>query len=148
MEGRWVFGSREKNDKSKIFMVPVDNRKKKILLIPMIQKYIKPGSIIHSDYWRSYHCLKDLGYIHKLLIIPNSLSITRMVHIQTRSKWNEDAKHCMPQYGAQKGLHYGYLAQFLWKSKYHNGDFFTTIIDLLNECFNIEDISCAPKLKC
>ena len=45
-------------------MVPVDNRKKKTL-IPIIQKYIKPGSIIHSDCWRSYHCLKDLGYIHK-----------------------------------------------------------------------------------
>ena len=52
VEGRWVFGSREKNDKSKIFMVPVDNRKKKTPIILIIQKYIKPGSIIHSDCWR------------------------------------------------------------------------------------------------
>ena len=50
VEGRWVFRGREKNYKSKIFMVPVDNRKKKTL-IPIIQKYIKPGSIIHSDCW-------------------------------------------------------------------------------------------------
>ena len=64
VEVRWVFSGREKNDKSKIFMVPVDNRKKKTL-IPIIQKYIKPRSIIHSDCWQSYHCLKDLGYIHK-----------------------------------------------------------------------------------
>ena len=50
MEGRWIFEGREKNDKSKIFIVPVDNRNKKTL-IPIIQKYIKPGSIIHSDCW-------------------------------------------------------------------------------------------------
>ena len=50
VEGRWVFRCKEKNDKSKTFMVPEDNRKKKAL-IPTIQKYIKPGSIIHSDCW-------------------------------------------------------------------------------------------------
>ena len=54
------------------------------------------------------------------------------------------AKHCMPHYG---GLNYGYLAQFLWKKKY-NDDLFTTIIDHMNECFEIGDLSCAPKLKC
>ena len=50
VEGSWVFRGREKNDKSKFFMVPVDDRKKKTL-IPIIQKYIKPGSIINSDCW-------------------------------------------------------------------------------------------------
>ena len=37
VEGQWVFGGREKNDKSKVFMIPVDNRKQETL-IPLIQK--------------------------------------------------------------------------------------------------------------
>ena len=48
VEGQWVFGGHEKYDKTKIFMVPVHNRKQSTLL-PIIQKWIKPGSIIHSD---------------------------------------------------------------------------------------------------
>ena len=53
----------------------------------------------------------------------------------------------MPHYGVQKGLHYEYLAQFLWKRKYHNDYLSTTIINYMNECFEIGDLSCAPKLK-
>ena len=113
MEGRWVFSSREKNDKSKIFMVPVDNKKKKTLIL-MIQKYFKPRSIIYSDCWRSYHCLKDLGYIHKTVnyfkqfINYKNGACTNKIKVGWRH-----AKHCMPHYEVKKGLHYGYLAQFL-----------------------------------
>ena len=45
VEGQWVFGGREKYDKTKVFMIPVHNRKQETLL-PLIQKWIKPGTII------------------------------------------------------------------------------------------------------
>ena len=48
VEGQWVFGGREKYNKKQIFMIPVCNRKE-ATLIPIIKKWIKPGSIIHSD---------------------------------------------------------------------------------------------------
>ena len=123
-------------------------RKKKTLM-PIIQKYIKPGSIIHSDCWQSYHCLKDLGYIHKT--VNHSKQFINYKNGACTNKIKEEwrhARHCMPHYGVQKGLRYGYLAQFLWKRKYHNDVLFTTIIDHMNECFEIGDLSCAPKLKC
>ena len=44
VEGQWVFGGREKYDKTKVFMIPVHNRKQETLL-PLIQKWIKPGTI-------------------------------------------------------------------------------------------------------
>ena len=63
VEGQWVFGGREKYDKTKIFMVPVHNRKQSTLL-PIIQKWIMPGSIIHSDCWKAYSKLSKFGYTH------------------------------------------------------------------------------------
>ena len=52
VEVQWVFGRREKYDKSKIFMVPVPNRKA-ATLEAIIKQWIKPGTIIHSDCWKS-----------------------------------------------------------------------------------------------
>ena len=63
VEGQWVFGGREKYDKSKVFMVPVKNRKQ-CTLLPIIQNWIKPGSIIHSDCWKAYNKLSKIGYTH------------------------------------------------------------------------------------
>ena len=63
VEGQWVFGGREKYNKKKIFMIPVHNHKQSTL-IPLIQKWIKPGSIIHSDCWKAYNKLSTIGYTH------------------------------------------------------------------------------------
>lgn len=53
VEGQWVFGGREKYDKSKLFMIPVANRKVATLK-KLIKRWIKPRSIIHSDCWKAY----------------------------------------------------------------------------------------------
>ena len=44
-------------------MIPVHNRKESTL-IPIIKKWIKPGSIIHSDYWKAYSKLSKVVYTH------------------------------------------------------------------------------------
>ena len=63
VEGQWVFGGRKKYNKHKIFMIPVHNRKATTLL-PLIKKWIAPGSIIHSDCWKAYNGLTKMGYTH------------------------------------------------------------------------------------
>lgn len=72
-EGQWVFGGRESQDRSKIFMVPVASRDENTLL-SLIQQWILPGSIIHSDCWKSYSKLKDMGYTH--LTVNHSVEFT------------------------------------------------------------------------
>ena len=47
VEGQWVFGGCEKNNSKKAFCVPVACRTKAVLL-PLIQRWILPGSIILS----------------------------------------------------------------------------------------------------
>ena len=110
VEGQWVFGGREKYDKTKIFMIPVHKRKQKTLL-PLIQKWIKPGSIIHSDCWKAYCNLNKMGYTHvtvnhsKEFKNQSNAACTNCIE----SEW-QHAKVYMPKYGVHKGLHAGYLA--------------------------------------
>jgi hypothetical protein len=70
VEGNWVFGGTERiwNDEKgcykagKIFLEVVDRRDASTL-IPLIKKYIRPGSKVYSDYWRAYGGIPTLeGY--------------------------------------------------------------------------------------
>ena len=48
MDGQWIFGGCEKGQSNKIFLVPVPDRTKDTLL-PLIQRWILPGTKIHSE---------------------------------------------------------------------------------------------------
>ena len=104
-----------KHDKSKVFMVPVTNRKKETLL-PLIQKWIKTGTIIHSDCWKAYNYIPKLGYTHvtvnhsKEFINEHNAACTNSIE----SDWRH-AKVMLPRYGVQRGLHSAYLAEFMWR---------------------------------
>ena len=63
VEGQWVFGAIEQ-DTQKCFMIAVEQRDEPSLL-PIIQKWIAPGTIIVSDCWKAYHNLPKYGYQHR-----------------------------------------------------------------------------------
>ena len=141
VEGKWVFGGRETYDKSKIFMIAVENRKADTLL-PIIQKWIAPGSIIHSDCWKSYNKLSKLGYTHvavnhsKEFVNKENAACTNRIECEWRH-----AKCSMPRYGVHKGLHDGYLAQFLWHRTFNNEDKFLSLLKHCNEAFKCGEFS-------
>ena len=58
MDGHWVFGGIERGT-IKSLMVVVDDRSA-ATLIPIIQKYILPGTLIISDEWQAYSSLSSL----------------------------------------------------------------------------------------
>ncbi|EFN82992.1 Uncharacterized transposase-like protein HI1328.1, partial [Harpegnathos saltator] len=62
--GQWLFGRMfvERHTK-KMFVVPVVSRKAEILL-PLIKKYIAPGSTIYSDCWKAYDKIDQKLYKH------------------------------------------------------------------------------------
>ena len=105
VEGQWVFGGREKYDKSKLFMISVANRKA-ATLEKLIKKWIKPRSIIHSDCWKAYSKLSQMGYTHvtvnhsKEFMNLETAACTNAIE----SEWRH-AKLSMPRYGVDKGLH-------------------------------------------
>ncbi|CAG8712934.1 33433_t:CDS:2, partial [Gigaspora margarita] len=52
VEGQWVFGG-VKRDSDKMFMVTVPDRKQETL-IKILEKYVKKGTTIYSDFWAAY----------------------------------------------------------------------------------------------
>ena len=68
MEGQWVFGGIEQ-DRRKCFLVAVEKWDEETLL-PIIKKWITPGTIIVSDCWKAYTNLDKHGYEH--LIVNHS----------------------------------------------------------------------------
>ena len=130
-----MFRGCEKYDKTKIFMVPVANRKKDTLLT-LIKKWIFPGSIIHSDCWKAYSCLSKCGYTHvtvnhsKEFVNYETAACTNSIE----SDWRHAKLH-MPKYGAHIGDHSGYLAEFMWRCKYTHEDKFLKLLENINEVF-------------
>ncbi|XP_066928232.1 nacrein-like protein C1 [Clytia hemisphaerica] len=81
VEGQWVFGGIEESSR-KNFMVPVEKRDRNTLL-PIIQKFIKPGTTIISDYWKAYDILSKKDYKH--LKVNHSIEFVNESGSKTKS---------------------------------------------------------------
>ena len=61
-EGQWVFGGIEQ-DSRKCFLMVIEKQDEGTLL-PIIQKWTAPGTIIVSDFWKAYCNLEKHGCEH------------------------------------------------------------------------------------
>ena len=55
------------NCRERVRFVRVPNGKTEALMA-VISRYCQPGSVIHSDGWKGYSALSELGYRHKTAI--------------------------------------------------------------------------------
>lgn len=141
VKGGWVFGGREKEDKSKTFMVVVPDRTRDTL-IPIIQKYIARGSIIRSDCWKAYDCLSQLGYKHETVNHsynfkdPDTGCHTNGIE----GDWQKAKRSItMPRFGV-KGKHLqGYLSVHTWRQKNNGKNLF---VEFMKEAGKIFDGYC------
>ena len=146
VEGQWVFGGREKCNKSKIFMILVSNRKKSTVL-PIIKKWIKPGTIIHSDCWKAYSDLKLHGYTH--VTVNHSKEFINQETAACMNSIECDWQHVKvgrPRYGIHKGPHTGYLTEFMWRHKNYNKDKFIELLRDINYTFKCRYLQGIPTL--
>ena len=54
-------------------------------LLPIIQQYIRPGSSVHSDEWRTYSQLQNHHYSHQ--------TVNHLLHFNRPSYWNTYSVH-------------------------------------------------------
>uniref|UniRef100_A0A0L8GT84 ISXO2-like transposase domain-containing protein n=1 Tax=Octopus bimaculoides TaxID=37653 RepID=A0A0L8GT84_OCTBM len=81
----WLFGRIEQTSKC-CFVVPLINKKRnKTILVPLIQAYIKPGSVIYSDSWATYKNLNSLGYHHYVINHSENFINEMYTHIRTQN---------------------------------------------------------------
>ena len=127
VEGQWVFGGIEQ-DSGKCFLMAVDRRDEETLL-PIIQKWIEPGTIIVSDCWKAYCNLEKHGYVHRT--VNHSKEFVNENGDNTNKiegHWRQ-AKCKLPKFGVRKHLFSTYLAEFLWRYMHRNEDLFAVFLN-------------------
>jgi transposase-like protein len=95
--------------------VAVPNRKADTLS-EMILKWIRPGSIIHSDCWSAYKCLTNLGYKHLAVNhSENFVDPETGAHTQGIERSWRDMRSNVPRYGRKEEHFDGYIAEHQFK---------------------------------
>ena len=122
----WIFGGIER-ESGKCFVIELlvafnienlskDERLKRLprdkaTLLPIIQKFIRPGSIIYSDGWGAYNCLSEYGYTHDTVIHKTNYvnPDNNVVHTQTIERMWKDLKEWI----SRPGMRPMYLQQYI-----------------------------------
>ena len=64
-EGMWVLGAIDRQTNN-CFLVPCPGKKRDAAtLLPIINRWILPGSIVHTDEWSAYNGLTAAGFTHE-----------------------------------------------------------------------------------
>lgn len=129
---RWVFGGVERGT-GRCFAEVVENRSAATLL-PLIEKWIAPGSRIVSDGWQAYNTIPEIQsniYTHDIIvhqenfIDPNDADI----HTQTiESFWNKVKRKWKRQNGTSAALFSSYVDEFVWRSYSNNMNIFSFLL--------------------
>ncbi|XP_076180851.1 uncharacterized protein LOC143153468 [Ptiloglossa arizonensis] len=114
LSGEWIFGGIEISTK-KLFIEPVKDRTAETLL-GAIKKWIKPGTTIISDAWKSYNCLDDDGYYdltvnHKMNFVDPSSG----AHTQNIERTWRDTRASIPRYGHRSTHYAGYIGELFFR---------------------------------
>ena len=114
----WLFGGIERVSKKK-FIVPLIEEKQDrsaATLIPLIKKYIRPGTVIVSDGWKAYSSLASEGYTHWVVnhaehfVDPQNPDI----HTQNIERLWRDIKEWTKRPGIKTQYFEQYFARYLF----------------------------------
>ena len=113
---QWLFGGVERGS-NKCFLIPVERRNADTLL-PIIQNFVLPGTVVMSDLWAAYNGIKNLpeGYQHLTVnhslnfVDPDSGTCTNAIE----STWQK-FKH-EKRYGTHRSMLYPMCTSFHGKN--------------------------------
>lgn len=138
VEGAWVFGGIERESRDSFFQVVQDRSAE--TLIPIIVKYIEPGTTIISDCWKAYSSLSSLGYIHQTVNHSKEFKNKETgAHTNSiESTWHA-LKQSLPRSGTQKQLYDSYFEEYVIRKRYLKTDNkFETFLGLIGRVYKCE----------
>ena len=114
----WLFGGVERLTKKKFIVPLIDDHQDRSAqtLIPLIKKYILPGTIIVSDGWKAYSSLRNEGYTHWVVnhseqfVDPENPDI----HTQNIERLWRDIKEWTKRPGIKTEYFEQYFARYLF----------------------------------
>ncbi|KAI4293366.1 hypothetical protein PAPHI01_2640, partial [Pancytospora philotis] len=124
---RWVFGIVDTSfSPSKGYMVEVSDRTAETMF-PIMQRVIRPGSIIHSDRWKAYARIQEkLGFAHQS--VNHSLNFVDPktgAHTQNiESYWNKQKDVIKKMKGIGADELPAFLGEATWRDNFREKAFF------------------------
>lgn len=133
VEGHWVLGMIADGSEDLRLELCPDNHRSADDLIPIIQKHVAPGSIIHTDAWKAYGTLGQHGYTHRVVnhSDPDSPWVTEDgVHTQRiESQWRV-VKQFFGGHRIPKDQFADHVVAYQWyrRTRYHHLDPFEELL--------------------
>lgn len=132
---QWVFGAYDVEAKFGWIQL-VENRNAQTLL-PIIQDWCLPGSIIISDGWSAYNNIRDLGYEHRVVIHENHFvdPYTGTHTNNVEAYWQRCKRRFKRMYGTSRALLPSHVDEFMWQERYGktHSDRFENTLNLLKK---------------
>lgn len=114
MEGTWVLGMIDSNGAVHFEICPHRDR---VTLHSVIQRSVRPGSDIHTDGWRAYQGLENLGYDHHVVNHRNEFVAADGTHTQRiEAQWRALRRLFTPG-GRRHDQMADYLVEYMWRRK-------------------------------
>lgn len=116
IEGIWVLSGIERTLEKRVFIQPVESRDEATLLA-VINRFVRPGSIIYSDMWRGYIGLTPLlGLEHHTVNHSGEFVSREGVHTNTIEATWCGLKIMIPKRNRNKEIE-GHLWEYVWQKK-------------------------------
>ena len=117
----WLFGGIKRLSKQRFAVTlngPTGDKRNSVSLLPLTEKYIKPGSIIYSDIWTVYKSISSLGLRYKHFVINYSENFvtSEEIHTETIERLWRDLKEWIKQPDINSKYMHQYLARYLFVS--------------------------------
>ncbi len=134
---RWIFGGIQRSNGA-CFMVEVPNRTKETLE-PIIQEYVRRGSYVMTDGWASYADIDQIDggiYTHDVVIHERHFVNPDDPNVHTQNienSWMHMKRKLKRQFGTSRALLSSYLAEFLWRRRYREHNYFSAIWACITE---------------
>ena len=115
---QWIFGAYEVDEK--VGWIQLVYRKDAETLIPLIQSWCSPGSIIVPDGWAAYNGLTTCGFQHEVVVHENHYvdPITGIHTNNVEAFWQRCKRTFKRIYGTSRDLLASHIDEFLWKDRH------------------------------
>lgn len=119
VEGVWVVGLRERGLRGRFIAVPVPNRKKDTLMA-IIEKYVRPDSLVFTDMWKGYctQTMQQLGMEHRTVNHSQGFKAPDGTHTNTIESMWAKMKARVPVRARTESLVATYLMLFSWRRRF------------------------------
>ncbi|KAI6653003.1 hypothetical protein LOD99_4080 [Oopsacas minuta] len=136
LTGQWVFGIYEQGTDN-VLMIPVPDRSGATLL-PIIQRYVLPGTTIHSDEWAAYNVVPAVGYDHHTVNhSENFVDPIDGTHTQgIENAWGVVKKRQRRGQTTNPELLESHLIESCWRRK-NKGNILNSIVKCIRELYPV-----------